>query len=72
MKIKYISCDNQTFVEEEIIKAEFIETDHPHYDIIQIVECERTPSNPYYKHNARRLDNIFTVDFKRVKYIKEG
>lgn len=71
MKIKYISCDDITEVEEEILTAEFYVTEICGVDYNGL-QCERSPESEYYDHiHAEDVGaNTFTVDFDRVQYIK--
>lgn len=70
MKIKYTSCDGVTEVEEEILQVEFYECRFKwgkHYEI----SCVRSPESPFYKKNPEsKIENIFTVPFERVRYIR--
>lgn len=70
MRIKYISCDSETEVEEAILSAEPCETEI-HGKPCKYLQCVRSPESKYYNHNPKHPgDNSFTVDFDRVEYIK--
>lgn len=48
MKIKYLSCDGETEVEEEIISIEFYEYKHPMFkDLVQAMECIRPEGDTF-------------------------
>lgn len=63
MKIKYISCDGETEVDEEISKAEF----YRGRDLKNYMYCERSHQSPYYEEDG---DNGFEVNCDSVVYIK--
>lgn len=59
MKIKYLSCDGETEVIEEVIEVEFYEYENRITgETVQGMECTRTEGD------------AFAVDCKNVFYIK--
>lgn len=71
MKIKYISCDGVTEIEEEVTKIEFFEAlpllDSTTEDIE--IECTRSKDNIYYDPN----NTIFCIyDPKKIIWIKSS